>query len=117
VCGAHTIYSQEADFTPHFYSMTTERNAILANHSLYPTKDSICILSHPLQIMNPSESQWNIFTCFSAQIWSLIALFYMLYGVVNFADHRAKSGKSFVENYIEMFAMLIGQGLTHPNAN
>lgn len=66
-----------------------------------------------------SESPWNIFSSFSGLIWSLIGLFFIAYGALNWlrdskgAKERHKllsSLSSLVTHYVDMFALLLGQG-------
>lgn len=82
------------------------------NHDfLMPEYDLLTILSFPKYLS--TSGMWNIFAVFSSTIWLLILLHFLFYGLFNGIANMKYTGNSiskFVNAFIDVFGMLVGQG-------
>lgn len=82
--------------------------------SLIPAKEHITIVSYPKVVVD--ESPWNIFGCFSAQIWMLIGIFFLFYSLLNWRNYllfQPFHRFSLFVSIIDIYSLLLGQGTVH----
>lgn len=80
---------------------------------LMPAKGIVTIIGYPKYFYR--ESAYQLFIIFSINIWVLILISFLVFGLFNWAIiSNANSNLSYLasltERYFELFSILIGQG-------
>lgn len=114
------LNSSLVDFVPHVFSLTNHREEVIYYQRLLPATEQICIISYPRAVRQ--QSPVILLSVFTATIWLLIGLSYLLYSILNWLslelEKRFTSDKEnhhyqfdrLVLSHLKLFAILLGQG-------
>lgn len=113
--GVLALFQQRvADVIPHFFSLHGHREELIHYDFMMPQKDLMTILSFPKLVAN-TQSPLKLLEFFSPLVWLSIAAMFVAFGFIHYLNSNRFSRRPWntydvLLTFMDMFALLIGQG-------